>query len=216
MMVKRRIKKPVKIIAILLVITFCIAIFFYQYLFNSISASDKADIAKEMDRITGEVFKEVEENINVESDIEDDAFDDPSVGGSSGNIAVQEDRKEQTITRTVKAYEKGFKTLQTEGNAVIDRLLTGVKNDYAEAKSSGSGKAELAKLAASYTNRAKVMEEGMDSSVNALLEKMALDLKDAGMSEPDVKSYIKEVKSKYKEEKESRRKQIFEEAKKYL
>ena len=224
-MFKKKSKKPIIVIAVLFIGIAVAVLIGYAVLFNSIDADEKAVIDEEMGRITQDILDEIQGRSQTSElpplqngAANGEASAPPSEGQSSGtgqegNSSVQ---KNGVIAETVAAYENGFSKLQNEGNAIVDRLVEGAKADYKSLQASGAGKLELGKLASSYTNRAKAMESSIDSSVQIVIDKMSDDLKAAGMTEADVNSYIKQIEEQYKKTKEERRKQILDEAKRYL
>lgn len=83
-------------------------------------------------------------------------------------------------------------------------------------KLSGQGKADLAKLASLYLNKAKAYEAGLDRNVDTLLVAMDEDLQAAGMADDEIKSNIDNLKAEYKNQKDQRRKMLMSKAKEYL
>ena len=180
-------------------------------------------IDQEMDKITQDILEVFRAGKPIESSPEGNEAADEASSDSTGentqpgtDLEGEEHIQNEAIAQTLAAYENGFLKLQQEGNAIVDRLVEGIKSDYKSLLDSGAGKLELAKLASSYTNRAKALESGIDSSVNILTSKMKEDLMRAGMSEGEAQEYISRLKEEYKKQKEERRKLILDKAKEYL
>ncbi len=224
-MVKNKSRKPIVFLAVLLIIIAAVALIGYKMLFNSVDPEEKVAIGQEMDKITQDILEGIQGGINpVESSpTGNEAAGEASSDSSGENTQLDTDSegeehtpKNEAVAQTLAAYENGFLKLQQEGNAIVDRLVEGIKSDYKSLLDSGAGKLELAKLASSYTNRAKALESGIDSSVNILTSKMKEDLMRAGMSEGEAQEYISRLKEEYKKQKEERRKLILDKAKEYL
>jgi len=224
-MVKNKSRKPIVFLAVLLIIIVAVALIGYKMLFNSVDPEEKVAIDQEMDKITQDILEGIQGGIKpIESSPEgNEAADEASSDSTGENTQPGTDlegeehiQKNEAIAQTLAAYENGFLKLQQEGNAIVDRLVEGIKSDYKSLLDSGAGKLELAKLASSYTNRAKALESGIDSSVNILTSKMKEDLMRAGMSEGEAQEYISRLKEEYKKQKEERRKLILDKAKEYL
>ncbi|MFA5635859.1 MAG: hypothetical protein WC977_08130 [Anaerovoracaceae bacterium] len=224
-MVKKKSKKLIIIVTVLFMVIVVATFIGYETLFNSIDPDEKASIDQEMDKITQEILERIKEGSNSPgatqpgANAEDGVISDPPEGneqiGTDQGVEKTEKQKE-AIAETIAAYENGFQRLQQEGNAIVDRLVAGIKADYQSVQAAGEGKLELAKLASSYSNRAKALESGIDSSVNTLTFKMKEDLLTAGMPEGEVQEYINHLKEEYKKQKDERRKLILDKAKEYL
>lgn len=212
---KRKLKKPLIIIALLVVAIASGAFIGYQVMFRGIDPDIKAEIDQEMDDITKDVLESI--HGSMDSSAEGNEGEEPSGEGVTGSgqegSNSYEDKK---ISNVLAAYEGGFEKLEGEGNSIVVRLLDAAKADYKTMKENGAGKIELAKIATSYINRANVMEAGMDSSVEMLTTKMKEDLVAAGMDEKEAKEVVAQAKSEYKKQKEERRKTLLSKAKEYL
>ena len=203
-MKKTKKKKRIIIIVILLALA-VLAFLGYRILFDNIDPDEKAAIEGEMEQITQDILDSIKE--------EGDQITE-SEGGTESNQPSE--KSDDNRDKILAIYNKGFSKLEEQGNGIVDRLVNGIKADYDALTASGAGKSQLAKLATSYTNRAKVLESGMDSSVNAMLSQMSIDLKAAGASEEEIKAYINEYKEAYNRQKESRRNLILKKAKSFL
>ncbi len=211
-------KKPTKIILLITVIMLAAAAFVgYRLLFGNIDPEEKAAIDREVNQITQDILEEIQQEKPSENATPIDTQKETREESPENHPdQVLPGEKQEAIEKVMSAYEKGFGKLQKEGNAIVDRLITAIKSDYMTLKESGAGKTELARLAASYTNRVKAMEGGMDSSFNLLLTKMGEDLKSAGMAEEEVSSHLQKIKEAYNKLKEERRSLVLEKAKEYL
>lgn len=226
MTIKRK-KGIVLTAGILLVIIAGAAFFGYQMLFNNLGNDEKAVIDDEVERITQAIIDEIlnsDTNQNpgvagTETEEDGDTSTEgilppPSQNGEgSGGVSQA---KEDEIARVIATYENGFVKLKNEGDAILDRLVEEIKAEYKALKASGVGKVDLLKLGTSYTNKAKAYESGLDASVTLLLAKMGEDLRSAGMSDTEVKDYVKRLEAEYAEMKEKRQDLMFDKAKEYL
>ena len=220
-------KKKRVVITLLIILILLLAAVYggYQLFFGSVDPDEKAAIDQEIDKVTQHILEGVQSGINPpESSLPEEEpgheTEDPTTGKNqqpgTGQEVNDPAQKNEAISNTTAVYENGFTKLQSEGNAIVDRLIAGIKADYKSAQASDASKLELAKLASSYTNRAKALESGIDSSVNILASKMKEDLQAAGMAEAEAQGYINRLKDEYKEQKDERRKLIVDKAKEYL
>lgn len=221
-------KKKTRVVVTLLIILILLVVAVYggyQLLFGSIDPDEKAAIDQEIDKVTQEILKGIESGINSPQSLlpEEELgheTGDPTTGENqqlgTGQEAKDPAQENEAISNTIAVYENGFSKLQSEGNAIVDRLIAGIKADYKSLQASEARKSELAKLATSYSNRAKALESGIDSSVNVLVSKMEEDLLAAGMGEAEAQGYINRLKDEYKKQKDERRKLIVDKAKEYL
>lgn len=213
MATSRRKSKKTKIFVILILAAIAIGsagFLSHQLFFKSLSPQEKAKIDDEIDRITQGILEEIENDSALCQ--EEAGAGEPFDGEKSEIDELPKDK----VCEIMASYQNGFARLQDEGNAIVDRLILGIKADYRDLKAENAGKLELAKLASSYMNRAKALESGMDSSISVLSLKMNEDLVAAGMEEKDVKDYIDKIKDEYKKQKEERRKLLLSKAKEYL
>lgn len=173
-------------------------------------------IRQDINRVTEEILADIEadnqgNNNNINSAGSEGA-DTGNPPGTGNNIELQS--QEAALKAT---YDAAFYRLQGEGNRLVGSLLSGFKADYRAMKAQGkTGSGDLAKLAASYKSRASVMEKSMDSSVNAILNKMEEDMKAKGIDNATIQKYKNQYLSEYKRQKNARRSQILAQAKGYL
>ncbi len=209
---------------ILIVVVAGAAFFGYQLLFNNLDEGTKAVIHEEVGEITMAIIDEIKAGNIAQNPGLGTVEDEPAHSKDGAQPPEQNETgsdeqpgaKEDGIARIIASYENGFERLKDEGNAILDRLITELKAEYKVMKTSGGGKIDLGKLAASYTSKAKAYESGIDSSVNALSAEMKEDLIAAGMDEKEAAEYIDRLKEEYKKQKEERRKLMLSKAKEYL
>lgn len=188
----------------------------YQILFNNMDPAEQAVIDEEVGSITDEILEDIKAGEAAAGEAEqnpttvDPNEETPGTESEEGNEPISE--KEQILS----LYESGFLKLQTEGNAIIDRLVAGIKTDYETLLANGASKTEYARLAASYTNRANAYEGGMDSSVQDLLAHMSTDLEKAGVPKSEIDAAVKEYQQAYEEQKSIRQNKILDKAKTFL
>ncbi len=207
MAVKRKRKNKFFItLGIAVVIIAAVTFLGHQLLFNSIDQEEKDAISEEVDKITQAIVDE----------IESDDQNQPEGETVSENEGNANSAKDGEISRIIASYENGFERLKGEGNSIVDRMITEVKEEYRAMKSSGGGKVDLTKLATAYTNRSKAYEDGLDSTLDVLIVRMEGDLKAAGMDKEKIQDYISRIKTEYKEQKDERRKLLLDKAKEYL
>lgn len=203
-------KKKLYILISILIIIVIVGIAAYQLLFNNLDEESKAEINAEFQQITEDILDEIVSEKDIGAGNTQTNKDDNSKGRADGN--PEKGQQKQIVA----LYEKGFEKLETQGNAIVDNLIDSIKDDYSELKSAGASKKELMKLATSYTNRAKALESGMDSSIKVLLNNLKSDLEAAGLTDKEIESIIENYKNQYEAKKESRRNSILEKAKHYL
>jgi len=211
-------------VSILAVVIAGAAFFGYQLLFNNLDEGTKAVIHEEVGEITMAIIDEIKAGNIAQNPGPVTVQDEPASSKDGTQPPEQNEKgsneqpgaKEDEIARIIASYENGFERLKDEGNAILDRLITELKAEYKVMKTSGGGKIDLGKLAASYTSKAKAYESGIDSSVNALSAEMKEDLIAAGMDEKEAAEYIDRLKEEYKKQKEERRKLMLSKAKEYL
>lgn len=211
-------KKKKVIILIILIVLAVLAILGYKIFFNGIVSDEKSAIDNEVGQVTEEILEEIQKardatlkgESGIDLDNQDLLSENTEGDGTEGNGTSVK------ATKILALYNAGFSKLESQGNAMVDRLAAGLKADYSALKASGAGKTEFVKLATSYNGRAKAMESSMDSSVNALISQMKQDLKAAGVPDSEIKSYVDKYKNEYNLRKEARRDAIFGQAKNFL
>lgn len=193
-MKKNNRKKKFTILAIVLTVLIAAGFTGYHLLFNNLDVKEKTAIETEVGGIT------------------DDILADIKTGVDAKPVASAATEKERILS----LYDAGFNKLQTEGNTIIARYLEDIKTDYAALKSSGAGKADYAKLAATYMNKADAYEASLDRSVDDLLSHLRSDLTAAGVSEKEIKASVAHYSDAYTAQKEIRQNLIMEKAKQLL
>ncbi len=212
---KRKKKAGLTIVIILAVLG--IGIFAgYQMLFNHIDPIEQAVIDDEVGSITDEILDDIKTGEAATGEVQEDptAVDSGTVEAETESEDSKKPVSEEE--KILSLYNAGFLKLQNEGNAIIDRLVAGIKADFAALQAEGAGKADYARLAASYTNRANAYEAGMDSSVDDLLANLEEDLSEAGVSDAKIEASIKEYQQAYEEQKTIRQNKILDKAKAFL
>ena len=211
-------RKKAALILVVVLIVFGAGIFVgYQLLFNHIDPEEETAINTEVDAITESILDDIEE---AEAEGETTISGEGESVIEPGTTEVEGQNEEAPVVsekdRILSLYSAGFEKLQTEGNAIIDRLVAGIKTDYEALLAEGAGKTAYAQLAASYTNRANAYEKGVDSSVDALLSAMKEDLAEAGVAESEIAACVADYEAEYEAQKAPRQEKIFARAKEFL
>jgi len=212
-------KKKIVLPLVILVVLAVGILVGYRFLFNNLDSEEQNAINEEVGGITEEILAEIEkgETADSESTGEEPGTDvDADEPGNEETPVTPTEEPESEKEKILSLYNKGFLKLQDEGNAIIDRLVAGIKGDFATLQADGAAKTEYVKLASSYTNRANAYEAGMDSSVQDLLSHMQEDLEEAGVSESEIEASVKEYQTAYETQKTIRQNKILDKAKAFL
>ena len=216
-----------KLIALIIIILVVILGFLgykgYQYLFGGLSLQDKEEITEEV----GEITQDIMDGIHAESDIPDAEPPSDSEGENDNDTPSAppqnpDDQEQPTVPDPEKmieikaTYQAGLLTLQEEANSMVDRLIEGVKADYAALKASGAGKTDFLELAVVYMQKANAMETEIDAAFALILSNMKAELETAGMAEEEIKVYADQLETEYENQKSARSKAIMNKAQEYL
>jgi len=209
------------VLPLVILVVFAVGILVgYRFLFNNLDSEEANAINEEVGGITEEILAEIEKGESVDGEQTVDG--EPGTVSDDGATVAEEPAvtpalEEQSQEEKILAlYNKGFLKLQDEGNAIIDRLVAGIKEDFIALQANGAAKTEYVKLASSYTNRANAYEAGMDSSVQDLLAHMREDLQKAGASESEIQASVEEYQTAYETQKSIRQNKILDKAKAFL
>jgi len=215
----------------------------YWYLFGNVDEQIQNQVDQQIGQISGQIQENIQaekEQLSAEetkgkeeepaperpSDVEAPSKQEeptetkPEKGKLSEEAAsVITSGTESLTTKTaglVNIYYKGMKGLETEGNSIVDQLLSNAKADYKRVTESSGGKEELLSLAKAYSNQASAMESGMDASVEGLLAELKKDMLDEGAPKDDVDQIISQLRNEYKIKKKARYDEIYAKFQKVL
>lgn len=192
----------------------------YQYLFHNLDEETKERIDAEIGSITSDVqqqIREKKEQLEQGETSEGDTPDSDASNNESGELSEEASQVitnnteslNQKTTALLNIYYSGMKELEGQGNAIVNQLLSNAKKDYQNVKSSGGGKTELLSLASAYSNQASAMESGLDASVEGLLSELRSDLVEEGVSASDADAIISQLRSEYKNKKQTRYNEVY-------
>jgi hypothetical protein len=136
---------------------------------------------------------------------------------SSDTGAIPTPRPDRSRIEAVKTlYQSGLLALQLEANAMVDRLIASVREDYTALQASGGDTKAVASLALSAMQKAQVLETEVDSSFALINSGMRAELEAANMPKEELISYEEELRSVYEHQKKQRKDAIMDKAKEYL
>ena len=222
--------KKIFIVIVCMILLLCIAGGVgYYFFFNHIDADTKAEVDKEIEIINDRVATIIDEEKAVIDIAINKPEEDEDMTGEKKDLtnpalseevsSVIQTGTEQLTVDTVKiieAYYKGMKALEEEGNAIVSQLLSNAKADYAKLKEENGTKKDLIALASAYSNQAKAMESGMDTSVDRLLNELEKELKACGLEGKDSSDIINQLRDEYKVKKNQRYNEVLEKYQKLI